>query len=37
MKLFAEARYLWIDTPRVGQTNGLGTTGLVPVTLGVRF
>jgi len=36
-KLFAEARYLWIDTPRIGEPNGLGTTGLIPVTLGVRF
>ena len=36
-KLFAEARYLWIDTPRIGEPNGLGTTGLIPVTLGVRW
>jgi hypothetical protein len=36
-KLFAEARYLWIDTPRIGEPNGLGTTGLIPVTIGVRW
>ena len=36
-KLFAEARYLFINTPPIGQTNGLGTTGLIPVTLGLRF
>ncbi|MGA3080325.1 MAG: hypothetical protein ABSD44_02960 [Terracidiphilus sp.] len=37
MKLFAEARYLFIDTPRVGTTNGLGRTELIPVTFGVRW
>jgi hypothetical protein len=37
MKLFAEARYLFIDTPPVSQTNGLGKTELIPVTFGVRF
>jgi hypothetical protein len=36
-KLFAEARYLFINTPPISQTNGLGTTGLIPVTLGLRF
>jgi hypothetical protein len=36
-KLFAETRYLWIDTPKIGEPNGLGTTGLIPVTLGVRW
>ena len=43
-KLFAEARYLDVDTPAVtSQPNGLGTTTvgaetkLVPVTFGVRF
>jgi hypothetical protein len=36
-KLFAEARYLYLDTPAIGETNGLGTTELIPVTLGVRF
>ncbi len=37
MKLFAEARYLYINTPPIGEPNGLGSTGLIPVTLGVRF
>lgn len=44
MQLFAEARYLDIDTPAVvSNPNGLGTTTvaagtkLVPVTFGVRF
>jgi hypothetical protein len=43
-KLFAEARYLNVDTPAVtSEPNGLGTTTvaagtkLVPVTFGVRF
>lgn len=36
-KLFAEARYLYINTPKIGEINGLGTTGLIPVTLGVRW
>lgn len=36
-KLFAEARYVYIHTPPITQTNGLGTTELIPVTLGVRF
>lgn len=47
-ELFAEARYTFIHTPPLGvynssgvlvsgQTNGLGTTELIPVTLGVRF
>jgi len=37
MKLFAEARYLWVNTPKVGETNGLGRTELIPVTFGVRW
>jgi len=44
VKVFAEARYLQIDTPAVNsQPNGLGATRLaaetklIPVTLGVRF
>ncbi len=37
MKLFAEARYLYIHTPPITETNGLGSTELIPVTLGVRF
>ncbi|MGO8757982.1 MAG: hypothetical protein ACLQG3_07645 [Terracidiphilus sp.] len=36
-EVFAEARYTFIHTPPITQTNGLGTTGLIPVTLGVRF
>jgi hypothetical protein len=36
-KLFAEARYLWIDTPKVGEVNGFGRTELIPVTVGVRW
>ncbi len=36
-KLFAEARYLWIDTPKIGEANGLGRTELIPVTFGVRW
>jgi hypothetical protein len=37
MKLFAETRYLFIHTPPITETNGLGTTELIPVTLGVRW
>jgi Outer membrane protein beta-barrel domain len=37
MRAFAEVRYLWIDTPQVGTNDGLGRTGLLPVTIGVRF
>jgi hypothetical protein len=37
MKLFAEARYVYIHTPPITQPNGLGTTELIPVTLGVRW
>ena len=29
-KLFAEARYLWIDTPPIGEPNGLGTNRIDP-------
>jgi hypothetical protein len=36
-KLFAEARYLFIDTPGFNEANGLGTTGLIPVTFGIRW
>lgn len=36
-KLFAEARYTYINTPPITETNGLGRTELIPVTLGVRF
>ena len=37
MRVFAEARYVWINTPPIGQRDGLGTTGLIPVTVGLRF
>lgn len=37
MKLFAEARYLYINTPPISEPNGLGSTGLIPVTFGVRW
>jgi hypothetical protein len=36
-KLFAEARYTFINTPGIDETNGLGRTELIPVTLGIRF
>jgi len=36
-RLFAEARYTYIHTPPITQDNGLGTTEVIPVTLGVRF
>lgn len=36
-KLFAEARYLFVNTPSITQTNGLGATELIPVTFGVRW
>jgi hypothetical protein len=37
MKAFAEVRYLWLNTPQIGDTDGLGRTELIPVTIGVRF
>jgi len=37
MKLFAEARYLYLHTPSITQTDGLGTTELIPVPFGVRW
>lgn len=36
-KLFAEARYLFLDTPGINSTTGTGTTGLIPVTFGLRW
>lgn len=36
-KLFAEARFVYVDTPSIGTRNGLGVTELLPVTLGVRW
>lgn len=38
MKLFAEARYLWVNSPRSSPTQiGSGTVSMIPVTFGVRF
>jgi hypothetical protein len=37
LKAFAEVRYLWINTPPIGETDGLGRTELIPVTVGVRW
>jgi len=37
LKAFAEARYLWIDTPAIGERDGLGKTELIPVTFGIRW
>ena len=37
LKAFAEARYLWINTPPIGEQDGLGKTELIPVTFGVRW
>jgi hypothetical protein len=36
-QIFAEARYMFLHTPPITQSNGFGTTELIPVTLGVRF
>jgi hypothetical protein len=36
-EIFAEARYLYVHTPPISQSNGLGTTELIPVTVGIRF
>lgn len=38
-KLFAEARYLFLDTPEFppGFTVPVGTTELIPVTIGIRY
>jgi Outer membrane protein beta-barrel domain len=36
-QVFAEARYTFIHTPPITADNGLGTTELIPVTVGVRF
>lgn len=37
MKLFVETRYVYIHTPAITETNGLGTTELIPVTFGLRW
>ena len=36
-EVFAETRYTFIHTPPATASNGLGTTELIPVTLGFRF
>jgi len=37
-KLFIEARYVFVDSPKPTTTSeGEGTEGLVPVTIGIRF
>ena len=38
-KLFAEAGYLWVDSPVASPADpyGSGTSSLVPVTFGIRF
>jgi hypothetical protein len=36
-QIFAEARYLFLNTPSITQSNGLETTELLPVTIGVRW
>jgi hypothetical protein len=37
-KLYGEARYVWVDSPRASTTHqGTGTEELIPVTFGVRF
>lgn len=37
LRVYAEARYLWINTPGINNPDGLGTTELIPATLGVRW
>lgn len=34
---FAESRYLFVNTPPASAKNGFGTTGLIPVTVGLRW
>jgi hypothetical protein len=39
-KFFAEARYVWVNSPVASASNsyqGSGTEGLIPVSFGVRF
>src|SRR5271165_881091 len=38
-KLFAEAGYLWVDSPVASNSDpyGSGTSSLIPVTFGIRF
>jgi Outer membrane protein beta-barrel domain len=39
MKLFAEARYTWVDSPVANPSDpyGSGTSSLIPATFGIRF
>ena len=37
MKLYGEARYVWIDTPSLTANNGTGRTETIPITVGVRW
>ncbi len=37
LRVYVEARYLWIDTPGKGTAEGLGRTELVPITIGLRW
>jgi hypothetical protein len=37
-KIYAEARYLWVNSPSSSGTQvGSGTVSMIPVTLGIRF
>ena len=37
-KIFAEARYLWVNSPSSTATHvGSGTVSMIPVTFGIRF
>jgi hypothetical protein len=39
-KFYAEARYVWVDSPAASASNGFnaeGSEGLIPVTFGIRF
>jgi hypothetical protein len=39
IKYFAEARYVWVDSPIASNSDpyGSGTSSLIPVTFGIRF
>lgn len=37
LKAFAEVRYLWLDTPKYVQGTEVGTTELLPITIGLRW
>jgi hypothetical protein len=37
-KIYAEARYLWVNSPGPTATQvGSGTVSMIPVTFGIRF